>query len=145
MRRPLDINFLILLDLSTAIAIIVYWIIWFSAPDLILLRLPQEPGFAVYANHRQGDFLGAIWLAVAALVSASGLWQRRDWGLLFTLLAGATTFTQGLETLLFDIQNQLLVPMTAEAGLELILIIMMLVFGPLTIFLVWRYRRRFIR
>jgi uncharacterized membrane protein (DUF2068 family) len=123
----------------------VYWIIWFSKPALLWLRLPGALDFAVYANHRQGDFLTAVWLAVAALISAAGLWQRRDWGFLFTLLAGATTFTVGLSSLLFDLQNQLFVPLTAEAGLELILLIMMLVFGPLSILLVWRYRRRFIR
>lgn len=145
MRRPIEINFLILLELLIALSVVIYWTIWFASPALLWLRLPGALDFAVYANHRQGDFLAAVWLALSALFSAIGLWQRRDWGLLFTLLAGGTTFTLGMASLLFDLQNQLFTPFTAFAGLELIFLIMMLVFGPLSILLVWRYRRRFIR
>jgi hypothetical protein len=144
-RRPIEINFLILLELFIAMSVVVYWSIWFTNPALLWLRFPGALDFAVYANHRQGDFLAAVWLALSALIGGLGLWQRRNWGFLFTLLTGGTTFTLGLASLLFNLQNQLFAPFTAAAGLELIFLIMMLVFGPLSILLVWRYRRRFIR
>jgi hypothetical protein len=68
----------------------------------------------------------------------------KDWGLFAMLLASGAAIFLGLEDLLFDIQNQVFAPFTPEAGLELLIVLLIFTLGPIMTVLLWRHRKAFI-
>ena len=143
MKSPPSINIVIGLGLFAAGSIILYWTLWFLAPDLIQARHPGAPGYEIYVHFEQAFILADGWLALAALIGAIGLWKMRDWGFLFMLLAGGAAIFLGLMDLLYDLQHTMFVPLTGEAAIELVIVALLLCLGPLMIVLLWRKRGLF--
>jgi len=79
-----------------------------------------------------------LWLAAACLIGAIGLWRRRDWGVLFTLLGGSALIFLGLMDALFFLQNGLYWPLNADVVVEVIIHLWALTFGPFVIAYVWQ-------
>ena len=144
MKRPLEINVVIGLGLFAVVAVCLYWITWFAAPQFIQARAPADPDYQIYVNYGQAFPLADGWLALASLVGVLGLRRMRDWGFLFMLLAGGAAIFLGLMDLLYDLEHSMFAPFTAEAAVELVIVILLLALGPVMIALLWRRRREFI-
>lgn len=144
MKRPLEINVVIGLGIFAVVAVCLYWFTWFAAPQFIQARAPADPDYQIYVNYGQAFPLADGWLAVASLVGVIGLWRMRDWGFLFMLLAGGAAIFLGLMDLLYDLEHSMFTPFTAEAAVELVIVILLLALGPAMIALLWRRRRDFI-
>jgi hypothetical protein len=142
--RPREINWAIGIGVFCVAAVALYWTVWFAAPQFIQARQPGDPDYFLYVNFEQAFLLADAWLATAALIGAIGLWRMRDWGWLFMLLAGSSAIFLGLMDLLYDLQHGMFAPLTAEAAVERLIVILLLVLGPLSIGLLWRSRRRFL-
>lgn len=139
--RPRIISIIIGLDVFVAVATVLYWIAFFAVPEAIQTR-PEDP---VYVAFEQAFPLADAWLVVAATLGAIGLRRMRDWGFLFTLLAGSAAIFLGLMDLLFDLEHGIFVPLTGEALIELAIVVLLLVLGPFVTVAMWRQRRLFIR
>jgi len=145
MIRPRGINMVIGLGIFAAIAITLYWLTWFTAPQFIQSRTPQAADYQIYVNFEQAFPLADAWLAIAALNGVIGLWKMSPWGFLSMLLAGSSAIFLGLMDLLYDLEHNMFMPFTAEAATELAIVVLLLVLGPLIITVLWRHRREFIR
>ena len=143
MKRPIEANIVIVIALAVAVNMLLYWVTWFTAPEFVQSRSPDAPDYLIYVNFEQAFPLADGWLALAALIGAVGLWRMRDWGYVFALVASGAAIFLGLMDLLYDIEHGMFVPFTAEAAVELVIVISMLVLGPLVIALLWRIRRWF--
>src|SRR5574341_553868 len=143
MKRPLEINIVIGLGIFAVAAVCLYWITWFAAPQFIQARAPADPDYQIYVNYGQAFPLADGWLALASLVGVLGLWRMRDWGFLFMLLAGGAAIFLGLMDLLYDLEHGMFAPFTAEAAVELVIVILLLALGPAMIALLWRRRQEF--
>jgi hypothetical protein len=144
MKRPLEINVVIGLGVFAVAAVCLYWITWFAAPQFIQARAPADLDYQIYVNFEQAFPLADGWLALASLVGVVGLWRMRDWGFLFMLLAGGAAIFLGLMDLLYDLEHGMFAPFTAEAAVELVIVILLLALGPAMIALLWRRRREFL-
>ena len=145
MPRTRAINVLIGLGLFTAAAVSAYWAAWFFAPEVVQSRSPADANYAIYVAFEQAFPLADSFLAVAALIGAAGLWKMRPWGFLFMLLAGGAAMFLGCMDLLYDLEHSLFTPLTAEALIELSIVTLLLLLGPVVIWLTWHERRHFLR
>ena len=143
MQRPRGVNFVIGLEIFTVVGVVLYWTTWFFAPEIIQARSPDAHDYQIYVTFEQAFPLADSWLAIAALIGVVGLWRMRDWGFLFSLLASSAAIFLGLMDLLYDLEHGMFIPFTSEAGIELIIVLLMLLLAPLQIYLLWRHRRMF--
>jgi hypothetical protein len=142
MGRTREVNLLIGIGLSLALGVTLYWITWFSAPSVLQSRTPDAPDYPIYVAFEQAFPLADAWLAAAALIGAIGLWKMRDWGFLFMLLAASAAIFLGLMDLLYGLEHGMFIPLTAESAIELMIVILLLLLGPIIIYLTWGQRRR---
>ena len=145
MKRPREINLVIGLGIFTVIAILLYWTAWFLAPETIQARSPGASDYEIYVNFEQAFPIADSWLALSALIGVIGLWKMHDWGFLFMLLAGSAAIFLGLMDLMYDLQHHMFTPFTLEAGIEMLIVLLLLSLGPLQIYLLWQHRRAFIK
>jgi hypothetical protein len=136
---------LIGIGLFAAVVIPLYWVLWFCVPEVIQVFPPGSPEYPAYATYEEAFLLADAWLALSALIGTIGMWKRREWGLLFMLLAGGSAIFLGLMDLLYDLQHAVFVPLTAEAAVELGIVAVVLGVGSTVIVLAWRHRRQFLR
>ncbi len=143
MKRSRDVNLIIILGFFAAAAIFLYWLAWFTSPELVQSRTPGAPDYLIYVSYEQAFPLADAWLALAALIGAVGLWKMRDWGFLFMLLASGSAIFLGLMDLLYDLEHNMFVPFTSEAAVELAIVVLLLTLGTLQTVLLWRKRKSF--
>jgi uncharacterized membrane protein (DUF2068 family) len=137
-KRSPKINLLIGLGFFAALAIGLYWVLWFLAPQTIQVFHSGSPEYPTYVAFEQAFLLADSWLAIVALCGAIGLIKRRRWGLLCMLLAGSSAIFLGLMDLLYDLQHGVFVPLTGEAAIELVIVVLLLGLGGSVIILSWR-------
>lgn len=141
MKRPTDINIVIGIGIFAFLAISAYWYLWFAVPGVVQSRMPSDPDYAVYAAYELAFPLPDAFVALAALVGAIGLWRMKDWGFLSMLLAAGGAIFLGLEDLLFDLENGMFMPLEAGALIELAIVLLLLLLGPVMTALLWKHRR----
>ncbi len=144
MKRPPEVNLVILFGLVSALGIILYWVTWFTAPEFVQSRTTDAPDYLIYLNFEQAFPLADGWLALAAIIGALGLRRMTDWGFVFALVASGAAIFLGLMDLLYDLEHTMFVPFTAEAAIELTIVVSMLGLGVLVIALLWRVRGLFL-
>lgn len=142
-RTPPEV-ILIALGIFATVAVILYWAAWFLAPGVVQSRLPSAPDYAIYVAFEQSFPLADSWLALASLIGVIGLFRRRAWGFLFMLLAGGAAIFLGLMDLLYDLQHQMFVPLTQESAVELAIVVLLLLLGPVVVGVTWSQRRRYL-
>ncbi len=145
MERSRDINTVIGIGIFAVITIAAYWITWFAAPQFIQSRTPDAPDYAIYVNFEQAFPMADGYVAIAALIGVIGLWQMTSWGFLSMMLAGGGALFLGLMDLLYDLEHQMFVPLTAESLIELIIVIVTLSLGPIMTALLWKHRKEFLK
>jgi len=139
--RPRIISVIIGLEIFAAVATVLYWVTFFTVPEAIQTR-PNDP---IYLAFELSFPLADAWFVLACVLGAVGLWRMRDWGFLFTLLAGSSAIFLGLMDLLFDLRQDIFVPLTGEALTELAIVVLLLTLGPFVIVAMWRQRSLFLR
>jgi uncharacterized membrane protein (DUF2068 family) len=145
MQRPHDINIVIGIGIFAIIAIAMYWITWFAAPQLIQSRTPEAADYQVYVNFEQAFPLADGFIAIASLIGVIGLWRMKSWGFLSMMLGAGGAIFLGLMDLLYDIEHSMFVPLNAETAIELIIVIITLSLGPIMTTLLWRRRKDFMQ
>ncbi len=143
MKRPHEINIVIGIGIFAITVLTVYWITWFTVPELIQSRTPEAPDYQVYVNFEQAFPLADSFIAIAALIGVIGLWRMKPWGFLSMMLVAGGAIFLGLMDLLYDIQHSMFVPLNAETTIELIIVILTLSLGPIMTALLWRRRKDF--
>jgi len=133
--RPRSINMAIGLYLFATVAFILFWLAWFLVPQAV--RLSNE---ACYILFEETFPPADAWCAFASLLAALGLWHRRPWGLLFGLMAAGAAIFLGLMDLWWDVRQGVYLMGTAEAYIELIIVLLLLGLGPVVAWLVWKGR-----
>lgn len=142
-RTPQEVA-LIAMGLFAVVAVILYWAAWYLVPSAVQSRPPSASDYAVYVAFEQSFPLADSWLALAALLGVIGLLLRRTWGFLFMLLAGSAAIFLGLMDLLYDLEHGMFVPLTQESAVELAIVVLLLLLGPIVVGLAWSQRRRFL-
>lgn len=145
MNRPRDINIVMGIGSFTFIAIAAYWFFWFVVPGVVQSRTPADADYLVYETYELAFPLPDAFVAISALVGVVGLSRMKDWGFLAMLLAAGGAFFLGLEDLLFDLENQMFVPFNSAAGIELVIVLLILSLGPIMTLLLWKHRRDLIK
>jgi len=143
MKRPREINIVIGIGFFAVTAISLYWITWFTAPQLIQSRTPEASDYQIYVSFEQAFPLADGFVASAALIGVIGLWRMKSWGFLSMVLAAGGAIFLGLMDLLYDIQHRMFVPLNAETTIELIIVIITLLLGPMMAALLWKRRKDF--
>jgi hypothetical protein len=140
-RTPQEV-ILIALGIFATVAVLLYWAAWFMVPGVVQSRTPSAPDHAIYVAFEQSFPLADSWLAIASIVGVIGLIRRRTWGFLFMLLAGGEAIFLGLMDLLYDLEHRMFVPLTQESVVELVIVVLLLLLGPVVVGLTWSQRRR---
>ncbi len=138
LKRSPIIHLLIGLGLFAAAAISLYWILWFMAPQTIQVFRPGSPEYPTYVAFEQAFLLADPWLALVSLCGAIGLLYKQCWGLLCMLLAGSSAIFLGLMDLMYDLQHGVFVPLTGEAAVEMVIVMLLLGLGVSVIILSWK-------
>jgi hypothetical protein len=135
--RPRGFWVIVGLLLFATVATALFWIAWFFLPGSV-----QASNWECYIVFEQAFPLADAWMAIAALIGAIGLWRRKDWGFLFSLLAGSAAIFLGLMDLLYDLEHGTFAQLTAESLIELAIVVLVLALGPVVITYLWSNRRQ---
>ena len=144
MQRPREVNFVIGLGILFVVSVVYFWATWFLAPEMIQARSPDAHDYQIYVSFEQAFILADCWIVISLLIGAVGLWRLRDWGLFGLLSLGEVIFLV-LMDLLYDLKHGMFVPLTSEAATELIFVALTLSLTPISIYLLWRHRRIFVK
>ncbi len=137
MKRPWFINYWIGAGIWEIFATSLYWILWFTAPDLVQTFTPQSPEYPGYIIFEQAFLLADSWLILSSLIFVMGFWKMRDWGLFFGLLNGGSLVFLGSMDLLYDLQHSVFVPFTVGGAIELFIVISVLGINAFDLILFW--------
>jgi hypothetical protein len=140
-KKPQGLG-LILGGMILAIVLIcAYWLIWFGI-DRNLLASSHASSYYIFENAFP---LADGWLVLTLIVGVIGLWRRRAYGLLATLLAGGASVYLGCMDVLFDFENHIYtITRAADASGPIVEIVINLLTFALSIFIVaWVWRHRF--
>ena len=135
--RPRGFGVIVGLLLILTVVTTLYWIAWFFLPASV-----QASNWECYMVFEQAFPLADAWLIITALIGTIGLWQRKDWGVLFGLLAGSAAIFLGLMDLLYDLEHGIFARLTAESLIELVIVVYLLALGPAIIAYLWTRRRQ---
>jgi hypothetical protein len=130
-------NWIIGLLVFAFIATVAYWIVFFTSGAV------QVRTDAVYIEFEKAFPLADGWMAVCALLGAIGLWRGRAWGFLFGLLAASSAIFLGLMDVTFDLNEGIYLIGGAETGIEILINLLTLGFGPVVIIYLWKNRHFF--
>jgi len=132
--HPKGLAWIIGLLLFTFAATLAYWMIYFTSGDV------QVRHDEVYLAFENAFPLADAWMAFCALLGAIGLWQRRNWGFLFGLLAASSAIFLGLMDVLFNLQQGIYAMGGVETALEVAINLLTLGLGPVIIVYLWKNR-----
>jgi hypothetical protein len=139
MSRPTPIkgaNAIIALLALTAVGIAAYWTSFFIGGDL---QASQEQWYLVF----QRTFPvpdGAT--ALCAALSAIGLYRRKQWAVLWGLIAAGGILFLGLIDTSFNVQNNIYGRVSGELGTEIIINIFCLALAPTLAVFLWHNRNK---
>lgn len=139
MNRSTTINILIGLNIFAALAITSFWTTWFLDASILAALKPDHPEYEIYMAFENAFPLADSWLALAALIGAWGLYRMRDWGFLFTIIAGGSAIFLALMDALYFIQHRMITITSA------IIVGLLLILGPAVIVMMWRQRHLLIK
>ncbi len=127
--------------LLTAVGIGLFWTLFFA--DLPAQRDSYFASRCPAWFHWEISFpLADTWTAVTAFLAAVGLWQKRPYGLLFSLVSGGAMVFLGLIDILFFLQNGLYFPLHSEVIVEALIHIWLTAIGLAAIAVSWSQRRQ---
>jgi hypothetical protein len=133
--RPKGLSWIIALLCFAFIAVLAYWIVFFTSGDV------QVRSDAVYIAYERSFPPADAWMTTCALLGAIGLWRRRSWGFLFALLAASSAIYLGLMDVTFNLNEGIYAIGGSETLIEILINLATLLLGPVIIIYVWKNRR----
>lgn len=133
--RPQGLGWVIAALLIFFIATLTYWLVYFTSGDV------QVRSDEVYLAFEDSFPLADAWMAACALLGALGLWQRKDWGFLFGLLAASSAVFLGLLDVLFNLNEGIYAIGGTETAIEIAINVFCLGIGSAVIAYLWKHRR----
>ena len=127
------INLIIaILQILLGIGVIGFWIMFYFTeyknPKMSELAFKHEMSFPL-------PDLG--WVMPCLFISAIGILMEQKFGFFFSALAGSGMMFLGLIDLAFDIQNGVFKQKNADAYMGMVIVALMLIFGPIFIIYGW--------
>jgi hypothetical protein len=116
------------------IGMIGFWIqFYFSEYKSKSPRLPE-----VFFKHEKSFPLPDLaWITPCLFVAAIGVLLEQKFGYFFSALAGSGMIFLGLIDLAFDIQNEVVKKKEFDTFMAIVIILLMLIFGPIFIIYAW--------
>jgi UDP-N-acetylmuramyl pentapeptide phosphotransferase/UDP-N-acetylglucosamine-1-phosphate transferase len=139
MNAPIPIkgaNTIIALLCLAAVGIAAYWVSFFFGGDV---QASQEQCYLVF----QRTFPvpdGAT--ALCAALSAIGLYRRKQWAVLWGLIAAGGILFLGLIDTTFNVQNNIYGKVSGEVGTEIVINIFCLTLAPTLAAFLWHNRHK---
>ncbi len=125
------------LELVLVVGIVLFWVHFFLAdggqisdPRLQEKYLAFESAFPV----------PDAYLSVVLIIGSIGLWRKKSYGRLFSLIGGASLIFLGLLDISFNTRHGIYGLGLAEAALNLFINLMCLGVGVFLVLTVWKYR-----
>jgi hypothetical protein len=122
------------------VLICAYWLIWYGI-DRNLLASSHASSYYTFENAFP---LADSWLVLTLVAGVIGIWRRRAFGLLATLLAGGAGVYLGCMDVLFDFENHIYtVTQAADASgpiIEIVINLLTFVLSIIIVAWVWRHR-----
>ena len=132
---------IIALMLFAALLTIAYWVVWFGVDRNLL----ASSHLAAYYTFENAFPAADGWLTLTLLLAALGLALRRQWALLWGLLAGGAGVYLGCMDVLFDLENGIyLVPKGGDPSavvIEITINILTFALSAIVLTYLWRHRR----
>jgi uncharacterized membrane protein (DUF2068 family) len=97
----------------------------------------QDPA---YLEHEKSFPLADAYMAVSAIVASVGLFRRRNWAVLFGIMAGSGIIFLGLMDILYALQQGMFNDLSGASIETAFICATCLILGPVTIAIVWRSR-----
>ena len=143
MNRSKEINFIIGSAIFAFTGLSIYWIVWFTMPQLVQLQIPNASDHLVYINFEQAFPLADSYIIISLIIGTIGLLQMKSWGFLATMLGCGAVIFLGLMDLLYFLEHNTVFPLDAQKCVELLIIITVLSLDPFIIKLLWKNRKEF--
>lgn len=127
------INLIIaILQILLGIGVIGFWIMFYFTeyknPKMSEVAFKHEKSFPL-------PDLG--WILPCLFISAIGILMEQKFGFFFSALAGSGMMFLGLIDLAFDIQNGVFKQKNMDAYMGMLIVALMLIFGPVFIIYAW--------
>jgi hypothetical protein len=110
-----------------AVGTIAFWIVFFTSGAVSVST------DAAYLAHERSFPLADMYMAVAAIIAAIGLFRRRSWGLLFGVMAGSGIIFLGLMDILYALEQGIF----RDSVLTILICAACLIIGPVSIAYIW--------
>lgn len=125
------------IELTIAVGIVCFWIAFFSS-DLVNIGDPQLE--TVYSAFESAFPAPDGWLVITLVIAAIGLFRKRSYGYLFSVIAGASLIFLGLLDISFNVQNGIYSLGIQEAIINLFINILCPAAGLFLILFSWTKR-----
>lgn len=125
------------LELALAVGIVLFWVVFFTEGQVHISdsRLKEK-----YLAFESAFPIPDAYLSIVLVTGSIGLWRKKSYGLLFSLLGGASLVFLGLLDISFNAQHGIYRLGWGEAILNLFINLMCLGVGIFLILTVWKHR-----
>jgi len=132
------VKFAAIMELAIAVGIISFWIAFFSA-DLVNIDDPHLE--EIYMAFESAFPVADISLSIVLIIGAIGLLKKMPFGVLFSLLGGASLIFLGLLDVSFNTQQGIYLLGIGEAILNISINLLCLGGGVFLIVTIWKNRK----
>jgi len=132
------LKFAAIMELAIAVGIISFWIAFFSA-DLVNIDDPHLE--EIYVAFESAFPVADISLSIVLIIGGIGLLKKMPFGVLFSLLGGASLIFLGLLDVSFNIQQGIYLLGIGEAILNISINLLCLGGGVFLIVTIWKNRK----
>ena len=132
------VKFVSIMELAIAVGIISFWIAFFSA-DLVNIDDPHLE--EIYMAFESAFPVADISLSIVLIIGGIGLLKKMPFGVLFSLLGGASLIFLGLLDVSFNTQQGIYLLGIGEAILNISINLLCLGGGVFLIVTIWKNRK----
>jgi arginine exporter protein ArgO len=125
------------LELVLVVGIVLFWVAFFTADETHISdpRLKEK-----YLAFESAFPVPDAYLSVVLIIGSIGLWRKKSYGRLFSLIGGASLIFLGLLDISFNTQHGIYSLGLGEAVLNLFINLICLGVGVFLVLTVWKYR-----
>ena len=116
------------------LALVAYWSVFYTSGAV------QARTDVVYLTFQRSFVLADAWLAACCAAGAVGLWRRREWGVLFGLLAASSSIFLGLMDVCFNLNEAMYQRGGGAMWIEIGINVANLTFGVVIAAVLWSRR-----
>jgi hypothetical protein len=129
------LTILAIILLLFALGTFAFWTVFFTSGAVSASNDPA------YLEHERSFPLADAYMAVAALIASVGLFRRRNWAVLYGIMAGSGIIFLGLMDTLYALQQGLISDFSFASIETAIICASCLILGPIAIIYIWRNRQ----